>query len=80
MWFEDLYFRQFCRNSRNKGIAAELVREIHSIAGDLGFKEIYLLTYEDTLPNWYERLGWKVIGPDVCHGNSVTVMRLQISK
>lgn len=61
---------------RNKGVASQLVQEIHRIAKDLDFPKIYLLTYEDTLPNWYAKLGWTDIGTDVCHGNPVNVMQI----
>ncbi len=61
---------------RNKGVASQLVREIHKVAQELGFPKIYLLTYEDTLPTWYAKLGWTDIGTDVCHGNPVNVMQI----
>lgn len=65
---------------RNNGIAAQLVQKIHSIAQELGFGRIYLLTYEDTLPAWYSRLGWTEIGKDVCHENPVSVMQIELDE
>lgn len=64
---------------RARGIGAKLVREIERKARALGYLKIYLLTYEDTLPAWYAGLGWKTIGIDVCHGNQVTVMQLDLT-
>ena len=64
---------------RARGIGTELVKEIERKARTLGYMKIYLLTYEDTLPDWYAGLGWKTIGKDVCHGNEVTVMELDLS-
>jgi len=68
------------RSYRGRGIGASLVHEIHNIADQLGFKVIYLLTYEDTLPNWYAGLGWAELGADVCHGNPVNVMQIELKK
>lgn len=65
---------------RNQGIAAQLVQETHRKALQLGFNEMYLLTYEVTLPQWYARLGWKDAGTDSCHGNHVTVMSIVLNK
>ncbi|MCA9804640.1 MAG: GNAT family N-acetyltransferase [Cyanobacteria bacterium HKST-UBA02] len=62
--------------SRRRGIATDLVLAIHEQARRLGYPAIYLLTYEDTLPDWYARLGWVTMGQDSCHGNPVTVMEL----
>jgi hypothetical protein len=63
---------------RGKGIGSRLVREVQNIARQLGYEQVYLLTYEDTLPLWYSRLGWQEIGKDSCHGNPVTVMQIDL--
>lgn len=63
---------------RHRGIGAGLVKEIEKRAFELGYKTIYLLTYEPSLPHWYSLLGWEEIGKDVCHGNSVTVMKMEL--
>jgi len=65
---------------RRNGVAASLVNEIHSIAQEVGFEVIYLLTYENTLPKWYARLGWAELGVDNCHGNSVDVMQIKLQR
>lgn len=64
--------------SRGKGIGSRLVREIQNIARQIGYERVYLLTYEDTLPVWYTRLGWKEIDKDTCQGNQVTVMQFDL--
>lgn len=63
---------------RRLGIGARLVKEIERKAKEIGYDKIYLLTYEETLPNWYLKLGWKEVGEDVCHGNPVTVMEIDL--
>lgn len=63
---------------RRLGIGAKLVKEIERKAKELGYEKIFLLTYEETLPNWYLKLGWKETGEDVCHGNPVTVMEIDL--
>lgn len=74
-WLGSVYvYPQF----RHRGIGASLVKEIEKRAFELGFKTIYLLTYEASLPHWYALLGWEEIGKDVCHGNPVTVMKIDL--
>lgn len=65
---------------RGKGIAARLVQEIHIIAHELGFKTIFLLTYEPTLAQWYARLGWNDLCMDNVHGNPVSVMQIDLER
>lgn len=65
---------------RNRGIAGQLVRQTHCIAQELGIETIYLLTYESTLPTWYSKLGWTEMGKDVCHGNPVDVMQIELKR
>ncbi|MEZ4536997.1 MAG: GNAT family N-acetyltransferase [Cyanobacteriota/Melainabacteria group bacterium] len=65
---------------RGRGVAASLVRETHNIGHKLGFKILYLLSYESTLPQWYAKLGWNEIGVDNCHGNPVNVMQIELDR
>lgn len=52
----------------------------HNIGHKLGFKILYLLSYESTLPQWYAKLGWDEIGVDNCHGNPVNVMQIELDR
>ncbi|MDP3508922.1 MAG: GNAT family N-acetyltransferase [Candidatus Melainabacteria bacterium] len=65
---------------RSKGLGQALVEHIQSIASNLRYEKIYLLTYEESLPNWYQTFGWQEIGKDSSHGNAVTVMELERNK
>lgn len=65
---------------RNKGIGQLLVEEVCRLAKELGYPKVYLLTYEDSLPSWYSRLGWRTISRDVCHGHSVSVMEIELNQ
>lgn len=75
-WLGSLYVHE---DSRNQGLGEQLIREVNRKAAELGFKEIYLLTYEESLPNWYGSLGWQEIGKDVLAGNPVTVMKINLA-
>lgn len=74
-WLASVYVEP---NARRKGLGSWLVRQIQNKARELEYEKIYLLTYEQTLPKWYTQLGWKTIGQDVCHGNPVTVMEIDL--
>ena len=39
---------------------------------------LYLLAFDPTIPMWYMRLGWQMIGEDILSGHRVTVMSISI--
>lgn len=71
-WFGSLYVET---QYRGKGIGEKLIFEIKKHALSLGHRELYLLTYEVSLPKWYSSPGWREIGKDTLFNNPVTVMK-----
>ncbi len=61
---------------QNQGIAKKLIDAIKQKARELGFKELYLLAFDATIPRYYARLGWRQIGVDELVGHPVTVMEI----
>ena len=50
------------------------ITAIKDQAIQLGFEKLYLFTFDPTLPNYYERLGWEKVGMDEFKNHPVTVM------
>ena len=42
------------------------------------FKKLYLFAFDQTIPEYYERLGWKKIGMDEFKSHPVTVMEVEL--
>jgi GNAT superfamily N-acetyltransferase len=61
---------------RNNNIGETLVNVIKDHAVTLGYSQLYLLTFNETLPNWYNKLGWQKIGVSTLNGHPVTVMQI----
>jgi N-acetylglutamate synthase-like GNAT family acetyltransferase len=57
---------------RGTGIGTELVSGILRRASELGYNKVYL--YTESVPKWYESMGWSVIRTDDSLGVEVTVM------
>lgn len=64
---------------QKQGVGKLLIEAIQDKAHDLGFDELYLLTFDPTLPNYYQRLGWTTIGVDHFNEHPVTVMKFNQS-
>ena len=47
-------------------------------AQELGFEKLYLFAFDPTIPEYYERLGWKKIGIDEFKSHPVTVMEVEL--
>jgi GNAT superfamily N-acetyltransferase len=47
-------------------------------AKELGFEKLYLFAFDPTIPEYYERLGWKKICIDEFKSHLVTVMRREL--
>ena len=45
----------------------------------LGFETLYLFTFDPTISDYYERLGWQRIGMDEFKGYPVTVMKTALN-
>jgi predicted N-acetyltransferase YhbS len=63
---------------QKQGIAPLLIETTQKKAKDLGFKKIYLFAFDPTIPDYYSRLGWSVIGIDEFKGHTVTVMEFHL--
>lgn len=59
---------------RKQKIGEALIDTVNQQAKQFGYEKIYLLAFDKTIPDWYEKLGWKKIGMDVLFDHPVTVM------
>ncbi|MFN9000623.1 MAG: GNAT family N-acetyltransferase [Holosporales bacterium] len=59
---------------QKQGIGKMLVEVAALKAKELGFKKLYLFTFDPTIPEYYERLGWKKIDMNHYKSHPVTVM------
>lgn len=64
--------------ARMQGIGQQLIDAIKQKAQLLGFKTLYLLAFDKTIPSWYETLGWQSIGSDSLFSHPVTLMHNQL--
>lgn len=61
---------------QNEGIGRQLIDATKKKAKGLGFAKLYLFAFDPTLPKYYQRLGWKIIGIDQCKKQQVTMMEI----
>lgn len=61
---------------QRKGIGKMLLDTVIQKAKDLGFKKIYLFTFDPAIPDYYKRFGWEKIGVDEFKSKPVIVMEL----
>ncbi len=61
---------------QKQGIGKMLLDATIEKAKALGFKQVYLFTFDPEIPRYYQRFGWKTIGMDRFKLHSVTVMEL----
>lgn len=66
------------QNYQKKGVAQQLMETVKVYAKDKGFQYVYLFTFDRTLPEYYKRYGWEVMGTDVFKSHPVTVMRVML--
>lgn len=65
-------------NYRSLGVGEALIEKIKQEAVRLSFSSLYLFALDQRIPDWYEKLGWKIIGTDVYDVHPVTVMSIAI--
>lgn len=61
---------------QKQGIGKKLVEVAVEKAKELGFKKLYLFTFDPALLPYYERLGWEKIATDTFKSHAVTVMEV----
>ena len=59
---------------QNRGVGGLLIQTTIEKAQQMGFDKLYLFAFDKTIPDYYQRLGWNVIGADNFKGHPVTVM------
>jgi GNAT superfamily N-acetyltransferase len=67
-------------SSRNRGIGKKIINFALEQAKQTGFPILYLWVYaEDTLAEWYQSMGWKLIGEDFTKaGHPVKIMSINL--
>ncbi len=63
---------------RGKKIGEALINSVKEQAKKLGHQLLYLLAFDPTIPRWYARLGWQLIGDDELFGHRVAVMSISL--
>lgn len=61
---------------QKQGLGKMLINVTVKKAKQLGFEKLYLFAFDPTIPEYYERLGWKKIGIDEFKSHPVTVMEI----
>ncbi len=74
-WLGSLIVDKHCQN---RGIAKQLIDVVKAQARCMAFNELYLLTFDKTLPQYYQRHGWKNIGTDILKSHPVTIMSISL--
>lgn len=59
---------------QNRGIGKQLVSAALDKAQALGFENLYLFAFEESLIEYYHKQGWRTIGNDLYEGHPVIVM------
>ncbi len=72
-WLGSLVVDPKCQK---QGIGKMLADTTVKKANELGFEKLYLFAFDPTIPEYYERLGWKKIGMDEFKFYPVTVMEI----
>ena len=63
---------------QKQGIGKMLIDVTVLKAKELGFEKLYLFAFDPTIPEYYERLGWRKIGMDEFKSHPVTVMEVEL--
>lgn len=61
---------------QKQGIGKLLLDVAIKKAKDLGYAKLYLFTFDPSIPEYYQRLGWRTIGKDEFKSQPVTVMEI----
>ncbi len=63
---------------RKQKVGERLIRAIKNQAKVFGYNMLYLLAFDQTIPEWYSRLGWEMIGTDKLFEYPVSVMQIKL--
>ena len=63
---------------RKRKVGEVLIEATKNQARNFGYKRIYLLAFDPTIPDWYAKLGWQKIGIDQLVNHPVTVMGIDL--
>lgn len=63
---------------QKRGIGKMLLDAAIKKAKQLGFKKLYLFTFDPAVSEYYQHVGWKKIGMDEFKSRSVTVMEIEL--
>lgn len=66
------------KRSQHHSVGQRLVDAVKVKAKTMGFETLYLFAFDPTIPAYYERLGWKIMGMDGFKGHPVTVMMISL--
>ena len=65
---------------RHQNIGRNLIEFAKQKLQEMNFDEAYLFTTDPNIHNWYEKLGWKIIGDDVLNDIPIKIMKCEIFK
>lgn len=61
---------------QKQGIGKMLLNVAVERAKELGFEKLYLFAFDPTIPTYYQRLGWRIIGMGTFQTHPVTMMAI----
>lgn len=67
------------RTEQGNGLGRLLIKSIEDLANKFGFKDIFLFTFDETLPAYYQRLGWQEISRESHQDKPITVMKKRVT-
>lgn len=63
---------------RGQKVGEQLILVVRNQASIFRYKKLYLLAFDSTIPTWYKKLGWKLIGTDQLFNHPVSVMDIDV--
>lgn len=63
---------------QKRGIGKMLLEVTVKKAKELGFEKLYLFTFDPAILQYYQRLGWEIIGEDDFKSHPVTIMEVDL--
>ena len=66
------------KGNQGRGIGTLLIDATKNKAKDMGFDKLYLFAFDPTIPEYYQRHGWRTIGMDSFKSHDVTLMMIDL--